>query len=94
MLHPESGHNLVYAKIRLRRRFATNRSKRNSTQKRRATDLQKLTANLKLREEILWVTLDKLGSMNTVANANDMAENLAEIMLSAAADVTPRKKIQ
>lgn len=66
----------VYVKIRLRGRFTTNHSKLDSTQKYGVMDLQKLMAHPKLRDEVLWVTLDKLGPFNKDGNATDMATNL------------------
>lgn len=74
--------------------FATNRPKLDSTQKCRAIDVRKLMADLKLQEGVLWVVLEKLGSLNTGVTGTCMAANLVEILLSTAVDVAPREECQ
>lgn len=70
------------------------RLKDDTTQKRRDIDLRKLMADLELREEVLFVTIDEFGPLNTGANVTGFGDNFAEILLSTTADVVPREKSQ
>lgn len=53
VLHPKSGHNLVFSKTCLLGRFATNHPKLDTNQTRRAMNVQKLMADPTLRKEVL-----------------------------------------
>lgn len=96
LLSPELNHNLVsvYVKVCLLGRHATSCPRRDTTPKRRAIDPRKLTANPKLQEKVLRVTLENLGPLTTGTNATDMAASLAEVLLSTATDVALREKRQ
>ena len=85
---PESDHNLVCAKIRIPRRSGLNRRKRDSTKKIPSTaDIRRLMADPNLRCQVTVLPLIPDGTC-----ISDVATDMADVMLSTAAELAPRSK--
>ena len=86
-------HNLVYAKIRLRGRFAPNRRMRTHAPRRRTADLERLMADPELGTVAVQAAFP-LDPLPTHATATDMAADLSKILISAAADTALHERNQ
>ena len=90
---PESDPNLVYAKVRIPRRSAPNRSKRDSTKETpKLADLRRLMTNPNLRCQVANAMVDALPSIPDGTCISDIATDMADAMLSTAAELVPRSK--
>ena len=90
---PESDHNLVYAKVRIPRRSAPNRRKRDSTKETpKLADLRRLMTNSNLRCQVANAMVDALPPIPDGTCIGDIATDMADVMLSTAAELVPRSK--
>ena len=90
---PESDHNLVYAKVRIPRRSAPNRRKRDSTKKTpKLVDLRRLMTDPNLRWQVASAMVDALPPVSDGTCIGDIATDTADVMLSTAAELVPRSK--
>ena len=90
---PESDHNLVYAKVRIPRRSAPSRRKRDSTKEiPELADLRRLMTDPNLRCQIANARVDALPSIPDGTCIGDIATDMADVMLSTAVDLAPRSK--
>ena len=90
---PESDHNLKYAKVRIPRRSAPNRRKRDSTKKTpRLADLRRLMTDPNLRCQVANAMFDVLPPIPDGTCISDIAIGMADVMLSTAAKLVPRSK--
>ena len=91
---PESDHNLAYAKVRIPRRSAPNRSKSDSTKETpKLADLRRLMTDSNLRCQVANAMVDALPPIPDGTCIGDIATYMADVMLStAAAEVVPRSK--
>ena len=90
---PESDHNLVYAKVRIPRRFAPNRRKRGSTKETpKPADLRQLMTDPNLRCQVANVIVEALPPIPDGTCISDIATDRADVMLSTAAELVPRSK--
>ena len=90
---PESDHNLVYAKVRIPRRSAPNRRKRDSTKETlNLADLRRLMTDPNLRCEVANATVDALPLISDGTFIGDIATDMADVMLSTTAELVPRSK--
>ena len=90
---PESDHNLVYAKVRIPRRSAPNRRKRDSTKETpKLADLRRLTTDLNLRFQLANAMVDTLPPILDGTCISDIATDMADVMLSTAAELVPLSK--
>ena len=90
---PESDHNLVDAKVRIPRRSAPNRRKRDSTKETpKPADLRWLMTDPNLRCHVANVMVDALQPIPDGTCINDTATDMADVMLSTAAELVPRSK--
>ena len=89
----ESDHNLVYAKVRILRRSAPNRRKRDSTKETpKLADLRRLMTDSNLRCQVANAIVDALPPVPDGTCINDIATDMATVMLSTAAELVPRSK--
>ena len=90
---PESDHNLVNAKARIPRRSAPNRSKRDSTKETpKLADLGRLMTDPNLRCQVANAMVDALPPTPDGTCIGDIATDMADFMLSTAAELVPRSK--
>ena len=90
---PESDHNLVYAKVRIPRRSAPNRRKRDRTKETpKLTDLRRLMTDPNLRFQDANAMVDALPLIPDGTCISEIATDMAEVMLSTEADLVPRSK--
>ena len=82
---PESNHNLVYAKIRTPRWSAPNRRKWGSTKETpKLADLRRLMTDPNLRCQVANAVVDALPPIPDDTCINDIATDMADVMLSTA----------
>ena len=85
---PESDHNLVYAKVRIPRRSAPNRRKRDSTKETpKAADNRRLMADPYLRCQVAEAMVAALPPIPDGTYSSDIATDTADVMLSTAAEL-------
>ena len=90
---PESDHSLVYANVHILRRFAPNRRKRDSTKETpKLNDLRRLMTDPNLRCQVPNAMVDALPSIPDGTCIGDIATDMADVMLSTAAELVPRSK--
>ena len=90
---PESDHNLVYAKVRIPRRSAPNQRKRNRTKETpNLADLRRLLTDPNLRFQVANAMVDALPPIPDGICISDIATDMADVILSTAADLVPRSK--
>ena len=90
---PESDHNLVYAKARIPRRSAPNRRTRDSTKETpKLADLRRLMTDPNLRCQVVNAMVDALPPIPDGTCIGDTATDMADAMLSTAAELVPRSK--
>ena len=90
---PESDHNLVCAKVRIPRRSAPNRRKRDSTKETpKLADLGRLMTDLNLRCQVANVMGGALPPIPNGTCISDIATDMADVMLPTAAELVPRSK--
>ena len=90
---PESDHNLVYANVRIPRRFAPNQRKRNSTKETpKLAELRRLMTDPNLRCQVANAMATALTPIPDGTCIRDIATDMADVMLSTAADSVPRSK--
>ena len=80
---PVSNHNLVYAKVRIPRRSAPNRRKRDSTKETsNVADLRRLMTDPNLRCQVTNVMVAKSPPIPDGTCISDIATDVADVMLS------------
>ena len=90
---PESHHNLVYTKVCIPRRSAPNRRKRDSTKVTpKLVELTRLMTDPNLRCQVANAMVDALPPIPYGTCISDIATDMADIMLSTAAELVPRSK--
>ena len=90
---PESDHNLVYAQVRIPRRSAPNRRKRDSTKETpKLADLRRLMTDPNLRCQAANAMVVALPPIPDGTCISDIATDMADVMLSSAAELLPRSK--
>ena len=91
---PQSDHNLVYAKVRISRRSARNRRKRDSTEETpMLADLRRLMTDPNLRCQVANAMVDALPPPIPDGTCiSDIAADMADVMLSTAVELVPRSK--
>ena len=90
---PELGHNLVCAKVRIPRRSAPNRRKRDNTKETSKTaGLRRLMADPNLRRQGANAMVAALPPIPGGTCISDIAPGMADVMLSTAAELAPRSK--
>ena len=90
---PESDHNLEYAKVRIPRRSAPNRRKRDRTKETpKLADLRRLMTDPNLRFQVANAVVDALPPIPDGTCISDIATDMADVMLSTAAELVPRSK--
>ena len=90
---PKLDHNLVYAKVRIPRRSAPNRRKRDSTKETpKLADLERLMTDPNLRCQVANAMVDALPPIPDGTCIGDIATDMADVMLSPAAELVPRSK--
>ena len=90
---PESDQNLVYAKVRIPRRSAPNRGKRDSTKETpKLADLRRLMIDPNLRCQVVSAMVDELPPIPDGTCISDIATVMADVMLSTAAEMVTRSK--
>ena len=83
---PESDHNLVYEKVRIPRRSAPNRTKRDSTKESsKTTDLRQLMADPNLRCQVANAVVAVLLPIPDGICISDIVTDMVDVMLSTAA---------
>ena len=89
----ESDHSLVYARVRISRRSAPNRRKRDSTKETpKLTDLRRLMTDPNLRCQVASAMDDALPPIPDGTCIGDIATDMADVMLSTAVELVPRSK--
>ena len=92
---PESDHNLVYAKVRIPRKYAPNRRKKDSTKETpKLADPRRLMADPNLRCQVANAMVDALPPIPDGTCISDIATDMADVMHSTAAELVPRSKRQ
>ena len=90
---PESDHNLVYAKVCTPRRSAPNRRKRDSTKETpKLADLRRFMTGPNLRCQVVNAMVDALPPIPDGTCISDVSTDMADVMLSTAAELVPRFK--
>ena len=90
---PESDNNFVYAKVRTPRRSAPNRRKRDSTKETpKLADLRRLMTDPNFRCQVANAMVDALPPTPDGTCISDIANDMADVMLSTAAEIVPRSK--
>ena len=88
---PESDHNLVYAKVRIPRRSAPNRRRRDSTKEiPKLADFRWLMTDPNLRYQVANAMAAALPPIPDDTCISDIHTNMADVMLSTAAEPVPR----
>ena len=83
----------MYAKVRIPRRSAPNRRKRDRTiETPKLADLRRLMSDPNLRFQVANAMVDALPPIPDGTCISDIATDMAEVMLSTAADLVPRSK--
>ena len=83
----------MYAKVRIPRRFAPNRRKRDSTKEAsKLADLRGLMTDPNLRCQVANAMVDALPPILDGTCISDIATDMADVMLSTAAELVPRSK--
>ena len=83
----------MYAKIRIPRRSAPNRKKRDRTKETpKLAHLRRLMTDPNLRFQFANAMVDALPPIHDGTCISDIAADMAEVMLSTAADLVPRSK--
>ena len=94
MESPESDHNLVYATVRIPGRSAPNMGSRESTTATPKTaDLQRLMADPNLRRHVASAKSAALPPISNGTCIGDIAADMADDMLSIAAELAPCSKL-
>ena len=89
----ESDHSLVYARVRIPRRSAPNRRKRDSTKETpKLTDLRRLMTDPNLRCQVASAMVDALPPIPDGTCIGDIATDMVDVMLSTAVELVPRFK--
>ena len=90
---PGSDHNLVYAKVRIPRRSASNRRKRDSTKETpKLAVLRRLMTDPNLQCQVANAMVDALPPIPDGTCISDIATDMADVMLSTAAELVPCSK--
>ena len=90
---PESDHNLVYTKVCVPRRSAPNRRRRDNTKETpKLSDLKRLMTDPNLRCQVANAMVDALPPIPDGTCIGDIATDMADVMLSNAAELVPRSK--
>ena len=90
---PESDHNLVYAKVRIPRRSAPNRRKKDSTKVTpKLADLRQLMTDPNLRCQVANAMVATLPPIPDGTCISDVATDMVDVMFSIAAELVPRSK--
>ena len=90
---PESDHNLVYAKVCIPRKSAPNRRKRGSTKQTLETaDLRRLMADPNVGSQVANAMVAALPPIPDGTCISDIAIDMADVMLSIAAELAPRSE--
>ena len=90
---PESDHNLVYAKVRIPRRSAPNRRKRDTTKETpKLADLRRLMTDPNHRCQVANAMVDALPPIPDGTCISGIATDMDDVMLSTAAELVPRSK--
>ena len=90
---PESDHSVVYAKVRIPRRSAPNRRKRDSTKETpKLADLRRLMTHANLRCQVANGMVDALPPIPDGTCISDIATDMADVMLPTAAELVQRSK--
>ena len=90
---PEPDHNLVHAKVRIQRRSALNRRKKDSFKETpKLADLRRLMNDSNLRYQLPNAMVDALPQTSDGTCIGDIATDMADVMLSTAVDLVPRSK--
>ena len=90
---PEPDHKLVYAKVRIPRRSAPKRRKRDSTKETpKMSDLRRLKTDPNLRCQVANAIVAALALIPDGTCISDIATNMADVMLSTPAELVPRSK--
>ena len=83
----------MYAKVRIPRRSTPNRRKRDSTKETpKLADLRRLMTDPNLRCQVANAMVDALPPIPDGTRINDIATEMADVMLSTAAESIPRSK--
>ena len=83
----------MYAKVRIQRRSAPNRRKRDSTKETpKLADLRRLMTDPNLRCQVANAMFDTLPPIPYGTCISDIATDMADVMLSTAAELVPRSK--
>ena len=83
----------MYAKVRIPRRFVPNRGKRDRTKETpELADLRRLMTDPNLRFQVANAMIDALPPIRGDACISDIATDMADVMLSAAAELVPHSK--
>ena len=90
---PKWDHNLVYTKVRIPRMSAPNRRKRDSTKETpKLADLRRLMTDPNLRCQAANAMVDAQPPFPDGTCISDIATDMADVMLSTAAELVPRSK--
>ena len=90
---PESDHNLVYAKVRIPRRSALNRKKRDCTKETPKTaDLRWLMTDPNLRCQVANAIVTVQPQIPDDTCISDITTNMADVIHSTVAELAPRSK--
>ena len=85
---PESDHNLVYTKVRIPRRCAPNRSKRDSTKETPKTaDFRRLMVDPNLRCQVANAMVAAQPSIPDGSRISGIDTDMADVMISTAAEL-------
>ena len=88
---PESDHKLVYGKVRIPRRSAPNRRKRDSTEEApKLANVRRLMTDPNLRCQVANAMVDALPPIPDGPCIGDIAADVADGMLSTATELVPR----
>ena len=83
----------MYTKVRIPRRSATNRRKRDSTKETpKLADLRRLMTDPNLRFQVVNAMVDALPPIHDGSCISDIAIDMADVMLFTAAELVPRSK--
>ena len=83
----------MYAKVRIPRRSAPNRRKRDSTKEYpKLADLRQLMTDPNLRFQVTNAMIDALPPIPDGTCISDIATDMADVMLATAAELVPRSK--
>ena len=84
----------MYAKVRIPRRSAPNRRKRDSTKEttKKLVDLRRLMTDPNLRCQVVNAMVDALPPIPDGTCISDIVDDMTDVMLSTAAELVPRSK--